>query len=342
MICLITGVAAGDNQEGREALHATLWKPRAPDYRAIAEQTYRLAAEKLAAPSPGSAAVEQKDVPAAVLARMPTAVVMDLDETVLDNTVYQARLLRDGTSYEPVSWGKWVMSSDADAVPGARDYIALARKLGHTVFFLSNRDCTIPAATADDPCPAKSATMNNLVTLGIDIAPDPDHLLLRRERPEWSTSAKAARRSLIASQYRIIALVGDDLGDFVAPKTVAGDRQRLAAHFGVDWFLLPNPIYGSWTAPFDTLEEKYAGLRTDDPVLELPGIGLWKDGATKVRIASWNVEYLVTPSTHAGLHDTCAQNGGMVKGDDRTLPCAITKHPPRTEGDYASLRQYAA
>src|SRR6185295_9683813 len=74
--------AVGDTVEGREALHATLWMQRSPEYRAIAEQTYRLAAQKLATPAPGSAAVEQKDVPADVLARMPTAVVMDLDETV--------------------------------------------------------------------------------------------------------------------------------------------------------------------------------------------------------------------------------------------------------------------
>jgi len=338
---LVSGIAMGESLEGREALHATLWMQRAPEYRASAQQAYRLAAEKLAGPATRSAAVEQKDVPPEVLARMPTAVVMDLDETVLDNTVYQARLLRDGAIYEPGSWSAWVMAGDADAVPGAREYIAAARKLGHTVFFLSNRDCTQPAATPTDPCPAKTATMKNLVTLGIDTAPDPDHLLLRRERPEWNTSAKAARRALIASKYRIVALVGDDLGDFIDPKTFAGDRERLEPHFGVDWFVLPNPIYGSWTAPYDTLEEKYAGLKTGDPMLELPGIGRWKDGATKVRIASWNVEYLMTPETRRALADNCAENGGMVGGDDRTLPCAITKREPRAAADYASLRTYA-
>jgi 5'-nucleotidase (lipoprotein e(P4) family) len=315
---------------------------RAPEYRAISEQVYRLATQKIAAPAPGSAAVEQKDVPADVLARMPTAVIMDLDETVLDNTVYQARLLRDRTGYDPKSWGEWVGSGNAAAVPGAREFIAAARKLGHTVFFLTNRDCTTPSPTATDPCPAETATMKNLVALGIDLAPDPEHLLLRKEKPEWNTGVKTHRRAFIAQQYRIIALVGDDLGDFVDPKVYAGDRARLEPRFGESWFILPNPIYGSWTAPFDTLEEKYAGLETDDPILELPGGGVWKGDARKVRIASWNVEYLVTPETHAGLSATCAQNGGMVGGDDRTLPCAITKHPPRTAADYASLRAYAA
>ena len=339
--CLIGCVANADDQAGRETLNATLWMQRAPEYRAISEQVYRLATQKIAAPAPGSAAVEQKDVPADVLARMPTAVVMDLDETVLDNTVYQARLLRDRSGYNAKSWGEWVGAGVASAIPGAREFIAAARRLGHTVFFLTNRDCTTPPATATDPCPAETATMKNLVALGIDTAPDPEHLLLRKERPEWNTGTKTHRRAFIAQKYRIIALVGDDLGDFVDPKVYAGDRQRLEPRFGESWFILPNPIYGSWTAPYDELEEKYAGLDTDEPTLGLPGVGVWKGDASKVRIASWNVEYLVTPQTHAALNETCAQNGGMVGGDDRTLPCAITKHPARTAADYASLRGYA-
>jgi hypothetical protein len=60
-----------------------------------------------------------------------------------------------------------------------------------------------------------------------------------------------------------------------------------------------------------------------------------------VRIGSWNVEYLMTPATHLALRDNCAQNGGMVGGDDRLLPCAITRREPRTPADYASLRNYA-
>ena len=339
---MLVGVANGDELTGRETLNATLWMQRAPEYRAITEQVYRLAVQKLAIPAPGSAAVEQKDVPADALARMPTAVVMDLDETVLDNTVFQARLLRDRSTYNAKAWGEWVGAGDAGAVPGAREYIATARKLGHTVFFLTNRDCTTPPPSATDPCPAESATMKNLVRLGIDTAPDPEHLLLRKEKPEWNTGIKSHRRAYIAQKYRIVALVGDDLGDFVDPRVYAGDRERLGQRFGESWFLLPNPIYGSWTAPYGTVEEKYAGLETEDPTLELPGGGVWKGDAAKVRIASWNVEYLVTPETHSALNDTCAQNGGMVGGDERTLPCAITRHPPRTPADYASLRRYAA
>jgi 5'-nucleotidase (lipoprotein e(P4) family) len=342
VVCLMACAASAGDQTGRETLNATLWMQRAPEYRALTEQVYRVATQKIAVPGSGSAAVEQQGVAADVLARMPTAVVMDLDETVLDNTVYQARLLRDRSNFNPKTWGEWVGTADAQAVPGAREFIAAARALGHTVFFLSNRDCTAPAPTAEDPCPAKTATMRNLVRLGIDLAPDPDHLLFRKDRPEWTTGIKTHRRLFIGQTYRIVALVGDDLGDFVDPKVFAADRERLATHFGVDWFLLPNPIYGSWTAPFDSVEQKYAGLRTGEPVIDLPGQGVWPHDAGRVRIASWNVEYLMTPATHAALRDDCAENGGMVGGDDRILPCAITRRAPRTDADYGSLRRYAA
>jgi len=341
--CLIAlaGVTRADELTGREALHATLWMQTSPEYRAIATQVYKLAEEKVAAPSVGSAAVEQSGVPADALARLPTAVVLDLDETVLDNTVYQARLLRDGAVYNAKSWGEWVGAGEAEAVPGAREFIARARTLGHTVFYITNRDCTTPAPTATDPCPAKTATMRNLVALGIDPAPDPARMLLRGERPDWNTGVKTHRRAFIAANYRIVALVGDDLGDFVEPQVYAGDRQRLEPRFGQSWFLLPNPIYGSWTKAFDTLEEKYAALHTADVVLELPGGGRWKGDEKRVRVASWNVEYLMTPPTHLALRSNCAENGGMVGGDDRTLPCAITKREPRTPADYESLRRYA-
>ncbi|HEV7607494.1 MAG TPA: HAD family acid phosphatase [Steroidobacteraceae bacterium] len=339
--CTITCAASAEDLTGREALHATLWMQVSPEYRAIVTQVYKLAEERIAVASTGTAALEQSGVPADALARLPTAVVLDLDETVLDNTVYQARLLRDRTVYSARSWGEWVGAGEAEALPGAREFIAHARRLGHTVFYITNRDCTTPAPTATDPCPAKTATMRNLVALGIDPAPDPERMLLRGERSEWSNSNKTLRRAFIAANYRIVALVGDDLGDFVDPQVYAGDRQRLEPRFGKSWFVLPNPIYGSWTKGFDTIDEKYAALHTADVALELPGGGRWQGNETRVRIASWNVEYLVTPETHLALRATCAENGGMVGGDDRTLPCAITKHEPRTPDDYASLRRYA-
>jgi endonuclease/exonuclease/phosphatase family metal-dependent hydrolase len=90
------------------------------------------------------------------------------------------------------------------------------------------------------------------------------------------------------------------------------------------------------------VEEKYAGLRMTGPMLALPGIVPWSGDPDRVRIATWNVEYLMTPETHLALRSDCAQNGGLVGGDDRTLPCAITKREPRGEEDFAALREVAA
>ena len=338
---LVAGQApAADDWVGREQFHATLWMQASPEYRAITEQIYRLAAQKIAAPAPGSAAVEQSTFTPDALAKLPTAVVLDLDETVLDNTVYQARLIQSRGEYNAASWGEWVRAGEAELVPGAREFIATARKLGHTIFYITNRDCTTPAATPEDKCPAETATLRNLVALGVEPSPDPERLLLRAERPEW-VSGKSTRRAFIAANYRIVALVGDDLGDFIDPRAFAGDRERLEPRFGETWFLLPNPIYGSWTSAYDSVEKKYAGLHTASPVLALPGGGDWKS-RDRVVVASWNIEYLMTPATHRALSDRCAERGGMIRGNDRTLPCAITKREPRNEADYSALRKYAA
>src|SRR5690348_16365399 len=103
----------------------------APEYRAGTEQVYRLATERIANPGPGTAALEQVNVPAEQLAKLPTAVILDLDETVLDNTVYQVRLVHDQKVFDNKSWGEWVATGQADAVPGAREFIAAAHRLGH-------------------------------------------------------------------------------------------------------------------------------------------------------------------------------------------------------------------
>jgi 5'-nucleotidase (lipoprotein e(P4) family) len=339
-ICLLASTASADDLTGREELNATLWMQHAPEYRAVTLQSYRAAAALLAAPPAGSVAVEQDNVPADALARLPTAVILDVDETVLDNSVYQARLLRDRAEYDSKSWGAWVGEGRAPALPGVREFIAAARRLGHTVFYITNRDCSSPPATGADPCPAKTATARNLETLGIEEKVDPSRLMLRGEKPEWA--AKTARRAAIAANYRIVMLVGDDLGDFTEPARFAADRERLEKRFGAGWVALPNPMYGSWLNPYESLAQKFAGLVTEPEVLALPNARRWQGDAKQVRVATWNVEYLVTPETRAALANNCAENGGRVGGDARVLPCAITKRAPRTPEDFAALRRYAA
>jgi acid phosphatase len=171
--------------------------------------------------------------------RLPLAVILDVDETVLDNTPYQARLIQDGERFGPESWAAWVGEAGARAIPGALEFTRSAAEAGVTVFYVTNRDA-----------PLEEATRSNLERLGFPLAADVDAVLTRGERPDWS-SDKSSRRRHVARRYRILLLIGDDLGDFV---TVDGadPAERIALveqnreRWGTHWIVLPNPMYGSW------------------------------------------------------------------------------------------------
>ncbi|MBM4232321.1 MAG: acid phosphatase, partial [Gammaproteobacteria bacterium] len=113
---------------GREQVNATLWMQRATEYRIAATQVYRLATERLGRTlaAPGSAAIEQQQADQATLERLPTAIIVDLDETVLDNTFYQARRIRAGGDYDEPSWQAWMQEAAATAIPGAVEFLQAA------------------------------------------------------------------------------------------------------------------------------------------------------------------------------------------------------------------------
>jgi len=232
----------------REQLNATLWLQRATEYELATRQVYRLATERLATviAAPGTAAIEQWGSTSAQLAALPTAIVVDLDETVLDNTYYQARQLLQGREYEEASWQAWMQEAAATAIPGAVEFLQAAAAAGHKVFYVTNRLCQPLSSSPTDACPARTATLRNLRALGLPNVDDIDALMLRGERPQWSSSDKSVRRAAIAARYRIVALVGDDLRDFVDRPIFEARRGELAGLFGTRWFLLSNPIYGSW------------------------------------------------------------------------------------------------
>lgn len=230
----------------REQVSATLWMQRAEEYRIASESVFRLATERLPAlvSEPGSAAIEQVG-DAKAWAKLNTAIIVDLDETVLDNSYYQARQIRAGAEYDEASWQVWMQEAAATAVPGAVEFLQAASRAGHRIFYITNRACA-PLPSIDDPCPAKTATRKNLQRLGLPNADYPDALMLRGSHPEWRTSDKTSRRAWVASRYRVIALFGDDLNDFMPRADYAKRRNEFADFFGRRWFLLPNPIYGSW------------------------------------------------------------------------------------------------
>jgi len=241
--------------EGGE--RATLWVRTSAEFRAASEATYRAA---LAALEKGLAdpAWTAEPTQADELSALPPAVVMDIDETVLDNSEPQARMLLDGTCFEqfPVVWDAWVANRSAPAVPGAAEFIRAARAMKDSrgrpvrVFFITNREC-VSRAGSKDACPQHADSAANLRLLGLDAPSLDEDLMLKGERPEWE-SEKLSRRRVVARGHRIVLNIGDDLADFLPDvrraTPLARERARCAAEarWGRQWFVLPNPMYGSW------------------------------------------------------------------------------------------------
>lgn len=222
-------------------LDATLWTQTAVEYDGVARGAYHLAGammERALADSTWTAALPQAEQSPTRYRDKPPAVVLDVDETVLDNTAYQARLIRQDATYDAESWRAWCREGRADAVPGALAFTKRAAKQGVQVIYLTNRDSVVEAATRD-----------NLRRLGFPVVDAPDAVLTQGERPGWTP--KQARRAWVAERYRVLLLVGDNLGDF-APSvdTTLAARQQMAdryeAFWGTRWIALPNPQYGSW------------------------------------------------------------------------------------------------
>jgi acid phosphatase len=222
-----------------ENLNAVLWMQTALEFEAAAVQAYRLAILQLDAALADprwTAAIEQQGD----ASQLPAAVIVDVDETVLDNSYYQARLIRDNRVFANDTWDMWVAEGRATAVPGALDFSRAAAKKGVTVFYVTNRMAKL-----------ESATRQNLAALGFPLTEGVDTVLTRGERPEWAASDKGPRRAVVASSYRILMLIGDDLGDFVvnAAGTPAERQSNTAPHsewWGRRWIMIPNPTYGSW------------------------------------------------------------------------------------------------
>jgi acid phosphatase len=229
-----------------DTLNATLWQQQAVEYRASALQAWRSATVSLPVALKDkrwTASLEQQKMPAKLWRKLPPAVVVDVDETILDNSLGQARfLLRGDGRYTPELWRAWTRERRATAVPGAAQFVRLARERGVTIFYVSNRG---PEEAED--------TRTNLEVQGFPVVAARgdlgDTLLLRGERPEWN-SDKSTRREAVARHYRIVLLGGDDLNDFLPARHPPGQRSALSLPYdgwwGQRWIVLPNPMYGSW------------------------------------------------------------------------------------------------
>jgi acid phosphatase len=235
--------AAPSTNPPHDNLNAVAWVQTSVEYRALSEQTYRAAADHL------DQALKEKHWDALVPGErgnaatgLKPAVVMDVDETVLDNSPYQARLVRDGADYDEVSWDQWVAEKKAKPVPGVVDFARAANAKGVTVLYISNRAVHL-----------KEATLANLKAVGLPVADDSVFLGLGTvvEGCEQNGSEKDCRRRLAGRKYRVLMQFGDQIGDFVqvVANTREGRDQLYGEYhdwFGERWWMLPNPTYGSW------------------------------------------------------------------------------------------------
>jgi 5'-nucleotidase (lipoprotein e(P4) family) len=250
-----------------DGMNATLWIQTSAEYQGNSEMVFNVAESRLSLlrdKQDVTADIDQAksfscgvgtSCPRLAAAGLIPAVVLDIDETVLDNSTYQARLIKNGGQWQPDTWDDWVSEKAAIPVPGALAFIERARAEGVAVIYVTNRRCSVRedlSGSSSSQCPQKSDTLENLVTAGFPPLGSADLLILRGERPQWDTSEKQARRQHIAERYRIMMLIGDDLGDLASniKKSSVEERARfVSTHkslLGEFWFQLTNPTYGSW------------------------------------------------------------------------------------------------
>lgn len=210
---------------------AVLYMQKAAEFRALSYQAYNLARWQL------DADLDKKNVKKLPKSerQMHRAIIVDIDETVLDNSPSQALGIKNGTPFNLKDWYAWGEMRKAKALPGSVEFLNYANSKGVKVFYVSNRDEV-----------QKQATIDNLKTVGFaDISPD--NVLLRT-----AESGKENRRKLVAAKYRIVLLMGDNLDDFsdAFERKSVSDRftevDKVKDAWGKRFIVLPNAMYGTW------------------------------------------------------------------------------------------------
>jgi 5'-nucleotidase (lipoprotein e(P4) family) len=210
---------------------ALLYMQKAGEYRALAYQAFNIARWQL------DADLDKKNVKKLPKAdrNRPRAIMVDIDETLLDNSPAQAYSVVHQIGFNLKDWYAWGEMRKAKPIPGAVDFINYATDHSVKVFFATNRDDV-----------QKQATIDNLKSVGFkDVTPE--NVMLRTE-----TSSKEPRRQLILQKYRIVLSVGDNLDDHsvvfehkpIADRFAEVDKAKDL--FGKKYILLPNPVYGTW------------------------------------------------------------------------------------------------
>lgn len=210
------------NQLNQQSVMALNWFQQSGEYQALAWQAFNFA----------TLAFDHS----ASLTGKPKAVIVDLDETMIDNSAYSAWQVKANQPFSDKTWSAWTQARQATAIPGAVAFANYVNSHGGTMFYVSNRDGQDAAATAD-----------NLKRLGFTGVND------KTLRLKTDSSNKQARFDAIRAEgYNVVLYIGDNLNDYGGATYHQGNAQRRAfvnqnhRLFGTQFIILPNPLYGDW------------------------------------------------------------------------------------------------
>ncbi len=202
---------------------AVLWFQRSAEMRAMYYQGFYLA--KLSLDNQLKKTKTKKKL----------AVVVDVDETLLDNSPYQAKLIENGESFTLEGWKNWTTLGIAKGLPGAADFLNYAKSKDVETVYITNRGTDEIIATA-----------KNLIAENFPYVDDKHFFFKSNE------NSKNARRQEVMRDYEVLLYVGDNLTDF---DDIFADRgadygfgqvDENRAKFGDKFIMLPNPMYGEW------------------------------------------------------------------------------------------------
>jgi len=219
--------SAPKNVNTGEHLHmAVLWYQRSAEMMACSYQAFNIAKTALITNAKSDAS------------SLPKAVILDIDETLLDNSAFMAELSVQGKDFSPEMWAEWSEMEKATALPGAVDFIKFALDNKIEVFYVSNR------MTGE-----LQWTLKNMAELGFPEV-DKENFYLKS-----TTSDKKMRRDSIMTNYSVVLYVGDNLCDFSnefddRSKNFGKDAVNAnIGMFGTKYIIIPNPTYGTWEKP---------------------------------------------------------------------------------------------